>query len=194
MRQMRIIHCRPAERERHVQNRERVHFTQRLLRRVFMKRLAFAIGLATVTGLVAACTPNGLSDASSGPPAQSGTNHIVNVNLTLNQPVKTPYGESGGMSPPITFAKVGDTITFENTDGFAHTATSIPDATTFPAASPFGIAALKQTGTTVSGGWSSGAMQAGSNSQTIKVDKTGLYLFGCFFHYGAPMRGAIVVQ
>jgi plastocyanin len=194
MRQMRIVHRRPAERERHVQNRERVHLTQRLLRRVFMKRLAFAIGLATVTGLVAACTPNGLSDAASGPPAQSGVNHIVNVNLTLNQPVKTPYGESGGMSPPVTFAKVGDTITFENTDGFAHTSTSIADATTFPASSPFGISALKQTGTTLSAGWSSGAMQAGADSQTLKVDKKGLYLFGCFFHYGAPMRGAIVVQ
>ncbi|HEY3676356.1 MAG TPA: plastocyanin/azurin family copper-binding protein [Candidatus Tumulicola sp.] len=159
-----------------------------------MKRLAFAVTLATVTGLVAACTPNGLTDTSSGPPPSSGVNHIVNVNLTLNQPVKTPYGASGGMSPPVTIAHVGDTITFENTDGFAHTATSIPNATTFPPSSPFGIQAEKQTGNTVSGGWSSGVMQAGSNSQTVKIDKKGLYLFGCFFHYGAPMRGAIVVQ
>jgi plastocyanin len=160
-----------------------------------MNRFVIAITLATiVTGVVAACTPNGLTATSSGPPASSAVNHIVNVNLTLNQPVKTPYGESGGMSPPVTIAHVGDTITFENTDGFAHTATSIANATTFPGSSPFGIGALKQTGTTVSGGWSSGAMQAGSNSQTIKVDQKGLFLFGCFFHYGAPMRGAILVQ
>jgi plastocyanin len=46
----------------------------------------------------------------------------------------------------------------------------------------------------VSGGFSSGAMQAGSSSQSITVDRAGTYLFGCFFHYGAPMRGAIVAQ
>jgi plastocyanin len=159
-----------------------------------MRRPAFFVALAAITGLAGACTPNGISVASNSAPSNPSVNHIIDVNLTLSQPVKTPYGESGGMTPPVTTAHVGDTITFTNTDGFAHTATSISKATTFPASSPFGISALTQSGTTLSGGWSSGAMQAGSSSQTLKADKKGLYLFGCFFHYGAPMRGAIVVQ
>jgi plastocyanin len=37
-------------------------------------------------------------------------------------------------------------------------------------------------------------MQAGSGSQTVAADKAGTYLYGCFYHYGAPMRGAIVAQ
>jgi plastocyanin len=159
-----------------------------------MKRTAIVLGLC-VAAAIAACTPNGLTSASSAaPPPSTSVNHVVDVNLTLNQPVKTPYGESGGMNPPVTTAHVGDTITFTNSDGFAHTATSIPNAQKFPSSSPFGIKALNQSGTTVSGGWSSGAMNAGSSSQTIKVDKKGVYLFGCFFHYGAPMRGAILVE
>jgi plastocyanin len=161
-----------------------------------VKTMKFAwLPLLLLPVVLATCTPNGLTVASNGPaPPSQSVNHTVDVNLTENQPVKTIYGESGGMKPPITIAHVGDTITFNNSDGFAHTATSIPDAKTFPASSPFGIRALNQTGTTVSGGWSSGAMQAGSSSQTIKADKKGTYLFGCFFHYGAPMRGAIVVE
>jgi plastocyanin len=159
-----------------------------------MKRLTFAVALAALTAVAGACTPNGTAVSSAAAPSNPSVNHIIDVNLTLSQPVKTPYGESGGMTPPVTVAHVGDTITFTNTDGFAHTATSIANAKTFPASSPFGISALNQSGTTLSGGWSSGAMQAGSNSQTLKADKKGLYLFGCFFHYGAPMRGAIVVE
>jgi plastocyanin len=159
-----------------------------------MKRIPITSVLLSLA--LAACTPNGITAASSGGggTAPSGQNLTIDVNLTLNQPVKTPYGESGGMKPPVTIAHVGDTITFTNSDGFAHTATSISNATKFPAGSPFGQGALNQSGTTLSGGWSSGAMQAGGNSQTLKADKKGLYLFGCYFHYGAPMRGAIVVE
>jgi plastocyanin len=159
-----------------------------------MKRIPITSVLLSLA--LAACTPNGITAASSGGggTAPTGQNLTIDVNLTLNQPVKTPYGESGGMKPPVTIAHVGDTITFTNSDGFAHTATYIPNESKFPAGSPFGQGALTQSGTTLSGGWSSGAMQAGGSSQTLKADKKGLYLFGCYFHYGAPMRGAIVVE
>lgn len=152
--------------------------------------------VASIIGTLAmtACTPNGLGVASSGGGGGSGPTIMIDVNLTLNQPVQTPYGQSGGMKPPVTMVKVGDTVIFNNSDGFAHTATSIPGATKFPAGSPFNQGATKQSGTTLSGGWSSGAMQAGSSSQKVAVDKPGTYLFGCYFHYGAPMRGAIVAQ
>lgn len=139
--------------------------------------------------LLAACTNGGVPTSSGG----SG-GITIDVNLTLNAPTKTPYGESGGYSPPITTVAVGSQIRFVNTDSFTHTATLIPNATQFPAGSPFGLSALMQHGTTLSGGFTSGALQAGSSSQTITADRPGTYLFGCFFHYGAPMRAAIVAQ
>lgn len=136
-----------------------------------------------------ACT-NGGVPSSSG--ASGGT--TININLTLYQPTQTPYGEGGGYSPPVITVSVGTQIHFLNTDSFAHTATEIPNATQFPSGSPFNISAIEQSGTNLSGGFSSGALQPGSSSQSLTVDQPGTYLFGCFFHYGAPMRAAIVAQ
>ena len=160
-----------------------------------MKRLLPYLCLAVAAG----CTPNGLGVAGGGGGGSTSINHVVDVNLTLNAPTQTPYGQSGGMKPPVLDVKVGDTVTFMNSDGFAHTSTSISpgqsnNETKFPSNYPFSSKALNQTGTTLSGGWTSGAMQAGESSQTVKADKAGTYLYGCFFHYGAPMRGAIVAQ
>jgi plastocyanin len=156
-------------------------------------RLALLLAAAVLT----ACTPNGIA-ASSGS-GGGGVTHVVDVNLTLNAPSSTPYGSSGGMKPAVLVVNLGDSIVFENSDSFAHTSTSIPASksaggTAFPSAYPFDGAALTQSGTTLSGGWSSGSLQPGGKSQTIKADKAGTYLYGCFYHYGAPMRGAIVVK
>lgn len=142
-----------------------------------------------VLGTLAACTGGGVPTASGGTGGST-----IDVNLTLNASVHTPYGESGGYALPVTTVAVGTRIHFMNSDSFSHTATLIPDATAFPKASPFDIAALMQHGTTLSGGFSSGVLQAGSSSQTITVDRAGTYLFGCFFHYVAPMRAAIVAK
>jgi len=144
---------------------------------------------AIALGTLAACSGAGVPTSSGG----SGET-TVDINLTLNAAGSTPYGESGGYAPPITTVAVGSQIHFVNTDGFTHTAALIPDATQFPKGAPFDLSALMQHGTTLSGGFSSGALQAGSSSQTITADRAGTYLFGCFFHYGAPMRGAIVAQ
>jgi plastocyanin len=146
--------------------------------------------LATVAlGALAACTGGGMPTSSGG---SGGV--TVDVNLTLNPPVNTPYGESGGYGAPVTTVAVGSQIHFMNTDSFTHTATLIPNTTKFPKGSPFGLSALMQHGTTLSGGFSSGALQPGSSSQTITADRAGTYLIGCFFHYGASMRAAIVAQ
>jgi plastocyanin len=145
--------------------------------------------ITVLLGLLAACTGGGIPTSSGG---SAGV--TVNINLTLNAPSKTPYGQSGGYAPPITTVAVGSQIRFMNTDSFTHTATEIPNAQTFPSGSPFGLSALMQHGATLSSGFSSGALQAGSSSQTVIADRAGTYLFGCFFHYGAPMRGAIVAQ
>jgi plastocyanin len=89
---------------------------------------------------------------------------------------------------------VGSQIRFTNSDGFAHTATLIPNATSFPSGSVFDVSALTQKGSAISGPWTSGTMPAGTSSQILTVDRAGTYLYGCFFHYGAPMRGVIVAQ
>src|SRR5579862_7049135 len=140
---------------------------------------------------LSACTPGALSATTGGGGAASV---VVDVNLTNHGPGNTPAGTGGGYAPLVTTVAVGTKIQFTNSDGFAHTATAIPGASTFPSGFPFTIAALQQSGSTLSGGFNSGDMQAGASSQTLLADKSGTYLFGCFHHYGAPMRGVIVVQ
>ncbi len=150
------------------------------------RRCTSALALA----LLAACTAGGVPTPTGG-----GGGIVIEANLTLFGPSSTPYGTSAAYSPPITTVPVGAQIVFKNTDGFCcHTATLIPNATTFPNGYVFPISATQQRGTTLSGGFSSGAMQPGASSQSITADRSGTYLFGCFFHYNAPMRAAIVVQ
>ncbi len=151
-----------------------------------MKRRPLSIALLALLG---ACTAGGVPTTTGG-----GGGVTIDVNLTLHAPSSTPYGQSGGYAPAVTTVAVGSQIRFMNSDGFAHTATLIPNAQTFPSGSPFGISAQQQRGTTLSGGFSSGVLQPGTSSQSITVDRSGTYLFGCFFHYGAPMRAAIVAQ
>lgn len=143
------------------------------------------------SGLLAACTPGGLASSNSGAWIAATT---ITVNLTLEAPSSTAYGTSGGYAPAVTVVPVGSTIRFVNTDGFAHTATLIPGASSFPPGSPFTASALTQAGTAISQPWSTGSLAAGAASQTITIDRAGVYLYGCFYHYGAPMRGAIVAQ
>lgn len=159
-----------------------------------MKRtLVAALAIA-----LASCTPNGLGSVGGGG-GGGGLTHTVDLNLTVYGQSNTPYGQSVAVKPAVLDVAVGDTIVFHNGDGFAHTSTSIPvpdttNETLFPSKYPFKSSALSQTGATLSGGWSSGALQAGSSSQSVLADKAGTYLYGCFFHYGGNMRGAIVAQ
>lgn len=138
------------------------------------------------------CTPGGMSAIlSTGPQAGVTT---IDINLSAHQPSQTPAGTSGGYAPAITTVAVGSAIRFVNSDSFAHTATAIPGTGTFPAGSPFTASAQTQSGSEVSTSWSTGTLQAGAASQIITIDTPGTYLFGCFYHYGAPMRGEIVAQ
>jgi plastocyanin len=147
---------------------------------------------------LAACTPNGTGSAG-GSGGGSGVMHVVDINLTLSQPVSTKYGQSGAFTPAVLNVKVGDSIVFKNTDSFGHTSSIIPVAKTdnetkFPTLYPYNGIQQTPSGSTLSGGWTSGVLQAGATSQTILADKAGTYLYGCEIHYGAPMRAAIVVQ
>lgn len=152
-----------------------------------MKRAAMLIALA-----LAACTPGAVisTGGGSGP---SGPTTTIDVNLTQHGVTQTPEGVSQGYAPPVTMVAVGSTIRFVNSDGFAHTATLIAEPS-FPAGSPFTASAQTRSGTALSQTWSTGTLTSGSASQTLLVDKPGTYLYGCFFHYGSPMRGVIVAQ
>lgn len=140
--------------------------------------------------LLAACTAGGIPTSSSG-----GGGVTIDLSLSQFGPKQTPYGQAGAISPAITTVSVGTQLHFTNIDNFCcHTATLIPNAATFPSGSPFTQKATQQSGSTLSGGFTSGALQPSASSQTITADQPGTYLFGCFFHYAAPMRAAIVVQ
>jgi len=137
--------------------------------------------------LCSACTPGSFANPVSTTKAPAGTGRIVTIDVNLTQ-------HPDGYLPTDVTLNIGDAVNFNNSDGFNHTATLIPGATTFPTAYPFTAAALTETGSTLSSGWSSGALTAGSTSQTLIADKAGTYLYGCFYHYGHPMQATINVQ
>ncbi len=142
--------------------------------------------------LAAGCTAGGIPASVGG--GGGGDSATVDVNLTLHAATRISAGLSGGYAPAVTNVAVGSTIRFHNSDGFSHTATLIAGASQFPAGSPFDAGAQVQAGAKLSDRWSSGTLAAGGTSQTIHVDLPGTYLFGCFFHYGSPMRAAIVAR
>ncbi|MGH7661449.1 MAG: cupredoxin domain-containing protein [Vulcanimicrobiaceae bacterium] len=143
--------------------------------------------------LISACTP-GASESTASGSATGSSVVTIDVNLTLNHPTSSPQGLCGGYRLAVTTVSVGTAIRFVNSDSFAHTASSIGNATTFPASSPLSTAALQQNGATLSQGWSTGSLQPGAMSQVVIADKPGTYLYGCFYHYGSPMRAVIIVQ
>jgi plastocyanin len=148
--------------------------------------------------LLGGCTPGAasLTPGSGGGGTAGGNVVTIDVNLTLRAPTTVPAGQSGGFSPALATVHVGDSIRFTNSDGTGinHTATLIPGATTFPAGSPFTTSAQTQAGSAITDAWSSGIMPPGASSQTIAVTTPGTYIYGCFYHYGSPMRGEIVAQ
>lgn len=142
--------------------------------------------------LISACTPGASGSSTSGPVA--GPVVTIDVNLTMNPPTSSSQGLCGGYRLAVTTVSAGTALRFVNSDSFAHTASSLDSATTFPASSPLGVSALQQNGGTLSQSWSTGALQPGAMSQVIIADKPGTYLYGCFYHYGSPMRAVIIVQ
>ncbi len=138
-----------------------------------------------------ACT-NGAPGSLSGSAVAITT---IDVSLTAFPSTTIAQGRAAGYSPVQLSVPVGTQLRFVNTDSFAHTASAV-NGPTFPVGSPLTAAALtpSASGTTLSAGWSSGNLAAGASSPVFVADTPGTYLFGCFYHYGAPMRGAIVVH
>ncbi len=105
-------------------------------------------------------------------------------------------GQSAGYAPAQLSVPVGTQIRFVNTDSFAHTASAVA-GTTFPASSPLTAQrahTVRERHVDRRRTWSSGNLAAGASSPVFVADRPGTYLFGCFYHYGAPMRAAIVVH
>jgi plastocyanin len=158
----------------------------------YVRTLLWAGGLtASVSGLTA-CTdgaPGSMSTSAAGVTT-------IDVSLTAFAASAIAAGASGGYAPAQTIVPVGTQIRFVNQDSFAHTASAV-GGTAFAPSSPLTASALTPSGsgTPLSGGvWSSGNLAAGASSPVFVADAPGTYLFGCFYHYGAPMRGAIVVR
>jgi plastocyanin len=160
-----------------------------------MNYLQTLIWTGALTGTLAglcACTdgaPGSMSSTASGVTT-------IDVSLTAFAATSIAQGTAGGYSPAQLIVPVGTQIRFVNRDSFAHTASAV-GGTAFPGSSPLTASALTPTisGASISSGtWSSGNLAAGATSPVFVADAPGTYLFGCFYHYGAPMRGAIVVR
>jgi len=155
-----------------------------------MKRAAVAMMCA-----LAGCTAGGIAPSPSGGGASVAQITKIDVSLAAFPLQSTSAGPALGFSPEVTTVTVGSGVQFVNVDNTSHTSTSIADAATFPATTPFSASAIAPSATSsLSSGWSSGTLQAGATSQVILVDRAGTYLYGCFFHYSGNMRGVIVAQ
>ena len=146
--------------------------------------------IAALSGCTPGAPPAG---ATSAVAPTSPTSTTINISLSTSTVVATAYGSAGGFAPSVVTVPLGSTVRFVNVDSFAHTSSSFAGAS-FPAGSPLGGSALTVAGDRLSTGWSSGSLAAGAASQPLLADVAGTYLYGCFFHYGAPMRGAIAVR
>ena len=157
-----------------------------------LRTLLAASGLAVSIAGLTACTDGAPGSTS---PGASGVT-TIDVSLTAFAATSIAQGTSGGYAPAQLVVPVGTQLRFVNQDSFAHTASAV-DGAAFPASSPLTANALtpSASGTPLSSGrWSSGNLAAGSSSPVFVADTPGTYLFGCFYHYGAPMRGAIIVR
>lgn len=161
-----------------------------------MKLLRTALTCGAIAASLSALTA--CTDGAPGSTTGAATSGVmtIEVSLTAFAASTIPAGRSAGYSPALLSVPIGTRIRFLNTDSFAHTASAV-GGSSFPTSSPLSASALtpSASGSPLSaGGWSSGNLAAGSSSPVFVADAPGTYLFGCFYHYGAPMRGAIVVR
>jgi plastocyanin len=143
--------------------------------------------------ILCGCTAGGVASSGGGSIAPVMQVTKINVSLAAFPLQNTSAGSALGFSPEVVTIAVGSGVQFVNVDNTSHTATSFAGST-FPSQSPLGISATSASGSSLSGGFSSGTLQAGSSSNIFLVDRAGTYLYGCFFHYSGNMRGMIVAQ
>ena len=131
----------------------------------------------------------------SAAPGYAATTSTVSLSLSKYASVENiEAGSSVGVRPGLVRVHVGDRIVFVNDDTDHHTATALLNAVTFVDDPRWTDDALHQAGAIGAGFWSTGDLAPGQRSQPIVARKAGTYLYGCFFDYGAGMRGEIVVE
>jgi len=128
--------------------------------------------------------------------AQSnGSSVTVTLSLSKFTAVRTiDAGSTVGVKPDVIHVRVGDSVVFVNDDTDHHTATSLVNAASFVDDPRWTDDALRASGEIGPGFWSTGDLSPGQRSAPLVARKPGTYLFGCFFDYGAGMRGEIVVE
>lgn len=155
------------------------------------------LAVAAAAVLAAAPAPAHAARPHQGQGQDQGASSSVVVNLSLSKYTairSIDAGSTVGVKPDIVHVHVGDSIVFVNDDTDHHTATSLLDAATFVDDPRWTDDALHATGEIGPGFWSTGDLSPGQRSAPIIARKAGTYLFGCFFDYGAGMRGEIVVE
>ena len=159
-----------------------------------MRQAGFTLALACVAVATSldACTP-GAATATTGAGAAIANATIIHVSLLKYTPTSSAYGQIAGSSPnPITVPR-GSIVQFVNDDNFAHTATFV--STTAFTPGPLPLSSTSPSGSDLATpGWSSGDLQGGVFSQGFTASTAGTFYYGCYHHYGSPMRGVIVVQ
>ena len=157
-----------------------------------MRALACA-AIFSATLLTAACTP-GSATAPGGGNTPIANATLIHVSLLKYTPTSSQYGMVAGYSPNVVTVPVGSIVQFVNDDNFAHTASSV-GSSGFPSGNPLSSTATTPQGNDLSStAWSSGNLTGGSFSRGFTASVPGTYYYGCFYHYGTPMRGVIVVQ
>ncbi|MBV8082383.1 MAG: hypothetical protein JOY86_05300 [Candidatus Eremiobacteraeota bacterium] len=132
---------------------------------------------------------------SAGAAARAANSPTV-VTLSLDRYQTVTHldaGDSVGVAPAVVHVHVGDAVVFVNADPVAHhTATGLPSARF--SEPRWTQAALTQSGSIGGQAWSTGDLAPGAHSAPMTASAAGTFLYGCFFHYSAGMRGEIVVE
>lgn len=147
-----------------------------------------SVRLAAAAFALSWCSLIGTASAADG---------IVTVNLSLTKysaVEKIDAGSMAGVRPAVVHVRVGDRVVFVNDDTDHHTATALVNAVSFVDDPRWTDDALHASGEIGPRFWSTGDLAPGQKSAALLARKAGTYLFGCFFDYGAGMRGEIVVE
>lgn len=147
--------------------------------------------LVAVPGQAHAERPHAGQNQNQG----TGSSVVVSLSLSRFTAVRTiDAGSTVGVRPDVIHVHVGDSVVFVNDDTDHHTATSLLNAASFVDDPRWTDDALRASGEIGPGFWSTGDLSPGQRSAPLIARKPGTYLFGCFFDYGAGMRGEIVVE
>lgn len=153
--------------------------------------VAAAAMLAVAPGPAQAARPHAGQNQDQG----NGSSVVVSLSLSKYTAVRTiDAGSTVGVKPDVIHVHVGDSVVFVNDDTDHHTATSLLNAASFVDDPRWTDDALRSIGEIGPGFWSTGDLSPGQRSAPLIARKPGTYLFGCFFDYGAGMRGEIVVE